>query len=74
MVSGNKDYQHAKMWYEKAAAQNDRRAQVNLAVLYKRVMVLNRIIDRPKAGMKKAAAQIVLMRSSLLEFCMHQKC
>ena len=30
----SQDYQHAKMWYEKAAAQNDERAQVNLAVLY----------------------------------------
>ncbi|WEJ91890.1 MAG: hypothetical protein P0Y63_13055 [Klebsiella huaxiensis] len=28
------DYQQAKIWYEKAAAQNDPRAQVKIGVMY----------------------------------------
>ncbi len=58
------------MWYEKAVAQNDERAQVNLAVLYAKGNGVEQDYRQAKSWYEKAAAQIALMRSSPLKFCM----
>lgn len=58
------------MWYEKAAAQNDERAQVNLAVLYAKGNGVEQDYRQAKSWYEKAAAQNSSDAQFALEFCM----
>ncbi|EAX6581949.1 sel1 repeat family protein, partial [Salmonella enterica] len=51
------DYQQAKIWYEKAAAQNDPRAQAKLGVMYANGLGVNQDYQQSKSWYEKAAAQ-----------------
>lgn len=49
------DYTQAKIWYEKAAAQNDSRAQVNRGEIYAHSMGVNQDYQQSKYWYEKAA-------------------
>ncbi len=49
------DYKQAKLWYEKAAANNDLRAQVNRGEIYAHSMGVNQDYQQAKYWYEKAA-------------------
>lgn len=51
------DYQQAKIWYEKAADQNDPRAQAKLGVMYANCLGVNQDYQQSKSWFEKAAEQ-----------------
>ncbi len=51
------DYQQAKIWYEKAAAQNDPRAQAKLGVMYANGLGVKQDYQQSKSWYQKAAEQ-----------------
>ncbi|EPG8599248.1 tetratricopeptide repeat protein [Klebsiella pneumoniae] len=51
------DYQQAKIWYEKAAAQNDPRAQAKLGVMYANGLGVKQDYQQSKSWYQKAAVQ-----------------
>ena len=61
------DYQQAKIWYEKAAAQNDPRAQAKLGVMYANGLGVKQ--DYQNHGIKKRLSKMMLMRNFCLERC-----